>query len=87
METKVCNKCNAQWINGQLYWRTGKQGKEEDLAGLVCDQWGDEQCINEMRGTKHNGQTWEKRAAFLEGLDQGMKATSKLFGDDDGKLH
>jgi len=87
METKQCSKCGARFLDGELYWRTGKKGKLEDLAGLVCDQWGDANCINEVRGTKHTGQTWEKRAAFIEGLDQGMKATSKLFGDDNGKLH
>ena len=82
METKVCNKCNAQWIEGQLYWRTGKKGREEDLAGLVCDQWGNEECINSKRGTKHKGDTWEKRREFLHGVEAGMKATQKLYEKD-----
>ena len=73
MSFKSCPKCGATWMEGKLYWATGKEGKVEDLAGLVCDQFGDETCINEARGTKHDGQTWEKRAAFLEGLETGMK--------------
>ena len=60
MNLKVCNKCGAQFMDGKLFWRTGKEGKLEDLAGLVCDKYGDEQCINELKGTEHGGDTWEK---------------------------
>ena len=66
MENKFCPKCGAKWIDGQLYWATGKQGSEADLAGLVCDQYSDEQCINTLKGTKHNGQTWEKRRQEID---------------------
>ena len=66
-------------MNGKLYWATGKEGKKEDLAGLVCDKYGDEQCINELKDTEHNGDTWEKRASFIEGLTAGMEATQKLL--------
>ena len=51
MGFKSCPKCGANWIDGQLFWSTGKAGKETDLAGLVCDDYGDEQCINEAKGT------------------------------------
>ena len=52
---------------------TGKEGKLEDLAGLVCDKYGNEECINELKGTKHNGDTWERRAGVIEGLDIATK--------------
>ena len=82
MNLKVCNKCGAQFMDGKLFWRTGKEGKLEDLAGLVCDDYGDAECINELKGTKHSGQTWEKRAAYAEGLQEGMMATMKLYNRD-----
>ena len=62
-----CDKCGAVWLNGQLRWRTGKEGKEEDLAGLVCNNYGDDSCINPARG-KTEGQTWEYRRGFIEGV-------------------
>ena len=40
-------------------------GKEEDLAGLVCNNLGDDQCINPKRGDV-SGDTWEKRDEFAQ---------------------
>lgn len=60
MDIKTCGKCQAKWIDGQLYWSTGSKGKEEDLAGLVCNSLGDHQCINPCRGSEL-GTSWEKR--------------------------
>jgi len=69
MEIKECAKCSARWINGELYWATGKVGKEEDLAGLVCNNFGDEQCINPKKGDK-TGDNWEDRLRKMkEDLD------------------
>ena len=82
MSFKSCPKCGAKWMDGQLYWSTGKPGKPEDLAGLVCDPFGDEQCINELRLTEHSGQTWEKRMAYLEGIETGMKAMKESYETD-----
>ena len=65
METKTCKKCGACWISGQLYWATGAKAKEEDLAGLVCNNLGDDQCINPKRGDV-SGDTWEKRDEFAQ---------------------
>ena len=79
MNLKVCSKCGASFVDGKLFWRTGKEGKKEDLAGLVCDKYGDEQCINELKGTEHSGDTWEKRAAFIEGAAAGLKAAQDLL--------
>jgi putative alpha-1,2-mannosidase len=48
MDTKICPKCGATWIGGQHYWSgTQKEGDPHDLAGLVCNRFGDN--------------TWEKR--------------------------
>ena len=65
MDTKTCSKCGACWIGGQLFWATGKAGKEEDLAGLVCNNYGDDQCINPMKGDT-TGDTWVKRDEFAQ---------------------
>ena len=66
MENKTCPKCGAHWIEGQLYWATGNKGTEADLAGLVCDNYGDATCINELKGTEHGGDTWRKRMDFID---------------------
>jgi hypothetical protein len=66
MNIKICPKCGATWINGQHYWTgTNKPGNELDLAGLVCNNLGDDTCINSSRG-KEGGDTWEKRLKGLE---------------------
>ena len=67
METKTCKKCGACWIAGQLYWATGQKGKDEDLAGLVCNKLGDENCINPKRGDT-SGDSWEKREEYAKTL-------------------
>ena len=64
MNCKQCGKCGAKWIDGQLYWATGKAGKEEDLAGLVCNNLGDDQCINPKRGDA-TGDTWRSVTSSL----------------------
>jgi hypothetical protein len=66
LERKECPKCGAVWINGQHYWSgTGNKGNELDLAGLVCNNLGDDQCINPVRG-QDGGDNWEKRMEDLE---------------------
>lgn len=68
VERKECPKCGAVWLNGQHYWSgTGKEGDPHDLAGLVCNNFGDETCINPCKGST-SGITWEKRLEEL-GLD------------------
>tara|TARA_B100000925_G_C21881629_1_gene418763 strand:+ start:105 stop:371 length:267 start_codon:yes stop_codon:yes gene_type:complete len=60
-----CPKCGALWLNGQHYWTgTGKLGDPHDLAGLVCNNYADERCINPCRGST-SGDTWEKRMEFF----------------------
>ncbi len=72
METRSCGKCGATWIDGQLYWSTGKEASEVDLAGLVCNKYGDSQCINQMRGSEV-GVTWEKRLKSIDKLDDELR--------------
>ena len=73
MDTKICNKCGARWIEGQHYWTgTGKVGDPHDLAGLVCNEHGDESCINPCKGST-SGDTWAKRLALLDKLEQEIK--------------
>lgn len=65
MDCRQCEKCGARWLEGQLFWSTGKPGENVDLAGLVCNQYGDERCINPAKG-QEGGQTWAKRAEALD---------------------
>jgi hypothetical protein len=53
-------------VNDQLYWSTGKEASELDLAGLVCNLLPPEKgCINPKRG-QSGGQTWEMRQKIVE---------------------
>ncbi len=73
LERKECPKCNAIWINGEHRWSgTGSKGNELDLAGLVCNNLGDHQCINPMRGMD-GGDTWARRLEDLEKFDPDNK--------------
>ena len=73
MDAKSCPKCGARWLEGQLFWSTGKSGKTEDLAGLVCNEWGDDTCINPEKGLVNSTQqTWEKRVQFLNKISAEM---------------
>ena len=64
MDIKKCPKCEATWIRGQHYWSTGAMGDPHDLAGLVCNNYGDHTCINPLKGSD-SGDTWEKRLEFI----------------------
>lgn len=78
MTRAECPKCGAVWINGEHYWSgTGKKGNELDLAGLVCNKFGNFQCINPMKGSD-GGDTWEKR---MEDLDKNGPEMDKDMGD------
>ena len=62
---KQCPVCESRWIDDQLYWGTGKEGCPHDLAGLLCNDINDSNCINPCKGST-SGQTWEKRRLFLK---------------------
>jgi hypothetical protein len=67
-----CPRCGAAWLNGQLYWATGCKGKEEDLAGLVCNMVNTPECINPKKGVD-GGDTWEKRRLFIDNIEKVIK--------------
>jgi len=71
LSTKICEKCGATWVNGKHYWRTGNTSdtSELDLAGLVCNDFGNEQCINPSRGMG-GGDSWAKRAERITDLEE-----------------
>jgi hypothetical protein len=64
-----CAKCGAVWLNGKHVWATGASSdhSELDLAGLVCNKLGNEQCVNPKKGIE-GGITWEKRMEEMEKL-------------------
>ena len=65
LDRKECPKCGAVWLNGQHIWTgTGKPGNDLDLAGLVCNKLGNEQCINPGKGLE-GGVTWTERLTKL----------------------
>lgn len=64
---RTCPKCGARFLEGRLYWSTGKPGDPRDLAGLVCGPFGDNTCINPMKDSK-DGDTWKKRLEFMENV-------------------
>lgn len=72
MSCRTCPRCGARWINGQLYWATGKPGSDLDLAGLVCNRVNDPACANALRGMD-GGDTWEARAARLGRMDDAIR--------------
>ena len=71
MEVVKCPVCDATWMNGQLYWATGKPGRDIDLSGLVCnmvasiDSEKGSRCINKCKGNE-GGDTWDDRFKFIE---------------------
>lgn len=79
IERVECEHCGAVWINGQHRWKTGctSETSELDLAGLVCNTpYGNpERCKNPERG-KEGGDTWEKRLAFLQTLEEDSQSTN-----------
>lgn len=84
LQRTECEKCGATWINGQHVWRgTGNisTSSEMDLAGLVCNKLGDNQCINPMKG-KEGGQTWEYRAGFIDGMIKAKKESLEELRDN-----
>lgn len=72
MSNRNCPVCGAHWFNDQLYWFTGKAGKDEDLNALVCRGLTGEkaaECVNPAKGTE-GGMGWEERMKILDqGLD------------------
>ena len=72
-----CEKCGATWINGKHMFRgtaASYDNSELDLAGLVCNKLGNEQCINPRKG-EDGGQTWAYRAGFVDGAIETRKKT------------
>lgn len=70
--SQTCPKCGARFLEGRLYWATGKPGDPRDLAGLVCQNWGDATCINPMREAQ-GGDTWAKRLEFMRVMDSELE--------------
>ncbi len=72
MSNRNCPVCGAHWVDNQLYWSTGKPGKDADLNALVCRKLTPEKttgCVNPVKGTE-GGVGWEERMKMIsQGLD------------------
>jgi hypothetical protein len=67
MDLRICEVCGAKWIDGQLYWSTGKPGKDADLNALVCRRLAPEKaegCVNPAKG-QDGGVGWEERLKMI----------------------
>ncbi len=67
MLNRNCPVCGAHWVNNQLYWSTGKPGKDEDLNALVCRRLTAEKaegCVNPCKG-QDGGVGWEERLKMV----------------------
>jgi hypothetical protein len=81
LQREECEKCGATWINGKHVWRgTANEGSELDLAGLVCNKLGNEQCINPSKGIE-GGVTWAYRAGFIDGAIKEKKESMEKMRD------
>jgi len=73
MSNKNCPVCGANWIDGQLFWATGKPGSDLDLNALVCRRLPPEKakgCINPCKGAE-GGVGWNERMSMVkEDLDK-----------------
>jgi hypothetical protein len=68
MSNRNCPICGAHWVDGQLYWSTGKPGRDEDLNALVCRRLPSEKakgCVNPSKGCD-GGIGWEERLKMTE---------------------
>jgi hypothetical protein len=68
MSNRNCPVCGAHWVDGQLYWSTGKPGKDADLNALVCRRLAPEKaegCVNPAKGSD-GGVGWEERLKMTE---------------------
>ena len=68
MSNRNCPICGAHWVDGQLYWSTGKPGKDIDLNALVCRKLPAkkaEGCVNPSKGSD-GGVGWEERLKMTE---------------------
>lgn len=73
MSNKNCPVCGANWIDGQLFWATGKPGSDLDLNALVCRRLPSEKaegCVNPCKGAD-GGVGWKERMDMVkEDLDK-----------------
>jgi hypothetical protein len=68
MSNRNCPICGAHWVDGQLYWSTGKPGNDADLNALVCRRLTAEKadgCVNPSKG-EEGGIGWEERLKMTE---------------------
>ena len=88
LSRKECPKCGAIWINNKHMFSgtaASYDRSEVDLAGLVCNNLGDETCINPSKGIE-GGQTWERRSGYIEGAIAAKKGMLEDMRDQFGDL-
>lgn len=72
LQCMKCGKCGATFYpneDGTMHfrWSTGAPGKLSDLASLVCQPYGNDECLNPSRYTVDpNADSWQKRREFID---------------------
>ena len=86
-DPKICPVCDARWLEGQLYWNTGREACPHDLAGLVCNVLHPNfKCVNPCKGSDSGIQWGHPQDEIDKFYREAVRAGNTDFIDDEGRL-